>query len=407
VDIADVNVAGGFSGPYYGLAFEPLNRGNGAILLENDFLYAASYSAGTGQVTGTPVRATYPADGIVFRDYSVDWDMGLKVTATHEFYHAVQYSYTPALTNIHSWYELSATGMEERLAPEVNDYFQYLRSNIPNQNTMTGSLLASQTNANYGNAIFHMFLTHKLGVGIDRPVWEALAINNDLAHGLAQGTGSQARWDSLYSAYAAAMVLSGNPAAAGSPLAFSPDMPLWPKPRFDSIPIGNSILLNAPPLTFRVIRPPKLGKGTVSFIGHSGAWRVDSSGAGMLVTFLPGDSTVLVKNAAGTSANVALANSSFTVSRQIRLTQTGLIIASHNPVRRNHAQLVFNSPEGGSEDSLKIVSESGRRVATLPADASGTFWSWSLKDPQDRIVPPGLYFFGTTAQNAMSLVVLP
>ncbi|HEX2613132.1 MAG TPA: hypothetical protein VHO02_06040, partial [Fibrobacteria bacterium] len=177
VDIADVNVVGGFIGPYYGLTYPPAPQGLGYILLENDFLYSATYNSNSGQVSGSPVKAFYPP-ATLYRDYTVDWELGLKVTASHEFYHAVQYAYVDTLPDLpHAWYELSATGMEERLAPEVNDYFQYLPYNIPASYQL--SVLTPPSTPNYGNGIFHTFLTHALGAGFDVPIWEALRNNGN------------------------------------------------------------------------------------------------------------------------------------------------------------------------------------------------------------------------------------
>src|SRR5690606_21535079 len=99
------------------------------------------------------------------------------------------------------------------------------------------SLLVTNTDfANYGNGIFHAYLTRALGPAFDTALWAHLADTNNLPKALLKVAGSQARWDSLYAGYAAAMALAGAPAAATSPLAFSPDMALWPRPFFDVMP---------------------------------------------------------------------------------------------------------------------------------------------------------------------------
>lgn len=407
VDIADVNTAGGFAGPYYGLSYPPGDGGR--ILLENDFLYSVTYHANGDSVSGTPVRAYYPDGATVHRNYDAQWEMGLRVTASHEFYHSVQYSYTPILNNIHAWYELSATGMEERLAPDVNDYFQYLRFSVPNQHASSGSLLAAQTNHNYGNATFHVFLTRALGEGFDRLVWEALDSVNTLENGLAGGAGSAARRDSLYAAYAAAMALSGTPGAAASPLAFSPDMAQWPAPRFDTVPATGTTQLSLPPLTFRLVRPPTEGTGLAGLSGIATGWRVDStSAAGYRQTALDGAVLPVTDGPGSTRTAVAVANASFAQAAEVVLSKPGTLLAAGlNPVRRTQESLLFMAPLGGSSDSLRVSAESGRRVATLPADGSGAFWSWDLKDPQGRTVPPGLYFFGLPGQTPRALSILP
>ncbi len=404
VDIADANIAGGFSGPYYGLSFPPGQGGR--ILFENDFLYGVTYNPLTDVISGSPVRAVLPGN-VVYRDYSAaDWEKGVQVTASHEFYHSVQYAYDSTLNNIHAWYELSATGMEERLAPSVNDYFQYLRFNIPKSHQI--SLMTAQTVENYGNAIFHIFLTHALGAAFDRAIWEALATTNDLPTALIHGVGTQARWDSLYTAYAAAMTLSGSSAAANSPLAFSPDMPQWPKPRLDTLPASGITQLDFPALTFRILRPPVTDTGLVTLIGIPGSRRIDSSFSGYQSTLLTGGAVLLTHPPAGTATSLATANTSFTQIRHVALSKgVAETYAVRNPVTRAQTPLVFLAPKGGLNDSLKIVAESGRRVATIAADSSHSFWSWNLKDPQNRTVPPGFYFFKTSGAGVKSLIVLP
>ncbi len=410
VDIADVNASSGLSGPYYGLAWPP-NFG-GFILLENDFLYAASFNTLSDMVSGSPVRAFYPP-GTVYRNYAEEWEMGLKVTASHEFYHSVQYAYLPVLPGSpHAWYELSATAMEERLAPEVNDYFQYLPYNVANSH-QSSLFTQPPANANYGNGIFHTFLTGELGADFDVAIWERLgdttvSPRNNLALSLLHVFG-QAKWDSLYAAYAAAMSISGTAGAAESPLAFSPDMALWPKPRFDSVPENSGSQLSVPALTFRLIRPPETGTGIARLSGISGAWRVDSAGgAGYGAEFLPGTFLPVAKAGGASSSALAVANPSFSLSGQALLAKAGVgIVPSSNPVSRAQAPMFFLSSETTPTDSVLILSESGRRMASLATTDSGAYWTWDLTDAQGRIVPPGLYFFGIPGQAPRPLLVLP
>jgi hypothetical protein len=136
---------------------------------------------------------------------------------------------------------------------------------------------------------------------------------------------------------------------------------------------------------------------------------VDSSATGYHASFFPGDGLVFAKGSTGTASTLAAANSSFTQTRQALLSaDTGVIFsATINPINRAAAQVFFLVPSGGGQDSLRIVSESGRMVATLAVDTSGAFWSWNLRDPQNRTVPAGVYFFGTDALPAKTLLVLP
>src|SRR3990172_5829518 len=50
----------------------------------------------------------------------------MKVTAAHEFFHTIQFQITDDILNYGWWMEASATWMEERIYPEVNDYVNYI-----------------------------------------------------------------------------------------------------------------------------------------------------------------------------------------------------------------------------------------------------------------------------------------
>lgn len=410
IDIANIgSMDPGYNGPYYGLAWPPEGTRKASILLENDFLYNAVYNATTGQATGTPIRALY--QGETYRDYSVEWEMGLKVTAVHEFYHIVQYEYTPSLSGYHAWYELSATGMEERLAPEVNDYFQYLPFNVQRNHdvplTVTNSL------ANYGNAIFHVFLTKARGPGFDRVIWEHLGDNsltprNHLGNALLAMAGSQSAWDSLYTAYASAVSIAGTPGATNSPLAFSPDMAQWPVPHFDSVGASGG-QINMPAATFRLVRPPATGSLLGTMVGFTHSRRVDSTAAEGYQSFPLESPVVTVAKGVGVTRSTSVfAHTAFSGTRNVLLAKPGnTVTLSRNPVPRNAGPLFLLAPTGGAQDTVLVVSESGRRVAAVPADASGAFWSWDLKDQSARTVPGGLYFFRRAGEAPQSVLILP
>lgn len=401
VDILDIDAATG-ENETYGLTFPPEGVYASPLLIENDFLYNASVNTGTGVVTGTAIAPRY--NNAPLRNYNQDWDLGLAVTIAHEYYHAVQFKYTSHLldSGYHSWYELSATGMEERLAPQVNDYFQYLYSVVPNSGE--NSLLDTRTLANYGNAIFHVYLTHVLGRGFDVTLWERLRNNsNRLPNALTTAFGSEARWDSLFTGYAAALAISGRPDAGASPLAFSPDMSQWPKPSFDTAlakPLTQAFLR---PLTFRLIRPTATGTTWASLPGMRGGWRITESGADYSAWFLP-DSILPVSSGAFA---VTVANASPTQTRQMKLARAADGISAYpNPARAGAGSVNFTAPVSVAGATLTVISESGRRVAQLPLSASTTVWTWNLLDLSGRPVPPGVYYFGVIGETPRALLLL-
>lgn len=94
----------------------------------------------------------------------------LKVTVAHEFKHAIQY-----VTNQWQgdagrvvWVEMDATMMEEVQYPQVNDYWNYLRSNSiftqPN----------GSTPGSYPHATWMLHYAEAYGIGFWRDVWETI-----------------------------------------------------------------------------------------------------------------------------------------------------------------------------------------------------------------------------------------
>ena len=417
VEIGDIQVLEG-EPRNFGVTFPPKKIPGSSkyysahMLIDNDFLYNAGVN-GSGTVTGTPI-----VNAVTHVNYNTDWDKGLAVTIAHEYYHGVQLKYTPDYKGgFHAWFELGAVAMEERLAPAVNDYLSYLTSLLPLKTPVSlyaSGLYNDDYEGNYANGIFHIFLSHSLGNAFDVSIWETLRANeNNLPAALLANLGGQARWDSLYAAYAASLAIAGQPGSAASPLAFSPDFALWPKPYLNSAPAKDTVL-SLEPLTYRLIAPVPSAVTVASYPGIKGAWRVSPSGTGFTSQFLADSTARLYPTGAPT---LAVANSSFTTARILtlkpRVLSTG-IAAFPNPARLTAAgsapgpvSIQFDAPAGGETAPLYVTSESGKRIATLPAALAGSFWTWNLRDPQNRAIPPGVYYYGITGRPPQTLLVLP
>jgi hypothetical protein len=395
----------------YGATFPPTSLGGGKyysanLILENDFLYNSRLDHSTGNVTGDTLKVF--SQGAPLHNYNREWDAGLAVTIAHEFYHAVQIQYTPTVRPQHAWYELGGVAMEERLAGTINDYLSYLPAVLNAKAPV--SLLQAGGTANYGNGIFHLFLSSRLGNAFDVAVWEQLRTNgNNLPNALLAAVGGQARWDSLHAAYAVSLSIAGLPGSTASPLAFSSDFELWPRPLSDSARSGGSSPDTLPPLSHHLIKPVPAAVTWATLKGMPGAWRVAQSGSGFSSAYLA--DSVLPLRADGPLAFV-VPNSSFFQTGYLTLKREGSasggIAAFPNPASGGAAiSIRFSAPANGSMDPLVVLSESGKRMATLAADASGTFWSWNFRDPQNRILAPGVYYYGTPGKTPQTLLVLP
>lgn len=96
----------------------------------------------------------------------------LKVTAAHEFFHAVQSNYDAAED---IWLrEATAVWMEERYADSVNDNHQYLRAGQLRRPHIPLDKFSRRSSEAYGNWIFFEAISQKYGTGAVRQIWNKL-----------------------------------------------------------------------------------------------------------------------------------------------------------------------------------------------------------------------------------------
>lgn len=95
---------------------------------------------------------------------------GLKVTAAHEFQHAIQlgaYGYWGA-ENIYA-YELTSTWFEDVVYPDVKDYFQYLHNYF--EGMSVGLSFNTGSYGGYERCIWAHYLAKKFGPDVIREIW--------------------------------------------------------------------------------------------------------------------------------------------------------------------------------------------------------------------------------------------
>jgi hypothetical protein len=420
VDIGDIGTADSrYRGEYYGITYPSPS----SILLENDFLYNSELGE-DDQVKGLPIRSI--VDQVVLRDYSQDWEEGLKVTLAHEFYHAVQFSYTPNISRYHAWYEISATGMEERLAPEVDDYFQYLPCILRNPGRVT--LLQENrgpcTHAPfYGNSIFFQYLSATLSPDFDRIVWEELMRNGDKLTPALDSTFSRQgkSFTGLWSDYAFQLASSGLKVKSESAF-FSPDLHRWPTLVRDTLSADAYELagapLNLPALSFRVGEAPR-NSGTevlgvlAQYVTGADRWLLN----GDQVSREKSESNrppLFPKSTNDRSAWV-WSNASPTQSgRLLFLAPENDLYAFPNPLPAQDSLISFSIPLSFAVPALlRILDEKGRLVSEMEVTEPGTVVDWNLKPifnnqvvAGQKRVAAGIYRFTVGNESAL-LVLLP
>lgn len=109
---------------------------------------------------------------------------GLRVTAAHEFHHAIQlgsYGYREA---DRYFYEITSTWLEDVLYNDINDYYQYIKysSGAPRGHfeKPNSSFLATDGLIEYSRAIWGKFVQEKYSPTVMRRTWEGMRIYNSI-----------------------------------------------------------------------------------------------------------------------------------------------------------------------------------------------------------------------------------
>ncbi|MBI5406779.1 MAG: hypothetical protein HZA18_03690 [Nitrospirae bacterium] len=95
----------------------------------------------------------------------------MKVTAAHEFFHTIQFQITDDIAKYGWWMEASATWMEERIYPEVNDYINYIDYWFEHPEL---SIDTSDGLFEYGTSVWVNHLTEKYGSKFVYDVWNRI-----------------------------------------------------------------------------------------------------------------------------------------------------------------------------------------------------------------------------------------
>ena len=415
VDIVDVGTADrDFFGETYAVTYPPDHL---SITFENDFLWDTSLDP-QGRIQGKSIKSQVA--GKVLHDYGVEWPLGIKVTAYHEFYHAVQFTYNPRVLSYHAWYEISAVGMEERNAPEVNDYFQYLPCVLKNHERV-GLTSMSQGPCThfpmYGHGIFHVFLSQTLDDDFDVKVWEELSRNGDvLRNGLEFAFSKYGKtMADLYPDYAAQLLFSGTRFHRPTGL-FSPDMPLWTDLATDSLDMSDTSpyrLFNLPATTFVVLKVAWSEKAVLKVLqakGISGITRIHADADTAIVEQMTESQFTLGAPKSGFKEYyLVIPNASLTDAATVEIKDPeAAFYAFPNPVRTTSpATLFFSQAKDMTFPArVEIYGENGILLRSLTFATEATSLAWDLKDELDQTVKPGIYYYRLGLETLRPLVVL-
>jgi hypothetical protein len=168
------------------------------------------YCAPESRVPGEPKQASGYCvldDDFARRQFGRAPKQTLKVTAAHEFFHAVQFAYD--VTEDPWLLESTATWIEDRFADRVDDNRAYLQFGQVARPGTPLDLFETTGYAHYGNWTFWQYLSDRFGVDVVRRVWNGAGTGDGLpdehsSQALAAVLRAEGGLPRVFAAYAAA-----------------------------------------------------------------------------------------------------------------------------------------------------------------------------------------------------------
>ena len=148
------------------------------IFLDNDFYFVPTRNFHYDSIWVDGAYCSYPSATAPIisneRDYTKEWALGIRVTAFHELYHAVQLRYMSHINHWSFWFEASASGIEEIAAPDVDDYIPHLNSLL-----YAPGLSLDEIADSYAMGILYIYLYNHHDKHFDKKIWEGFAKDPD------------------------------------------------------------------------------------------------------------------------------------------------------------------------------------------------------------------------------------
>ncbi len=393
-------------------------------------LYGSTLFFGTNDISALP-GLNFTSDIEFNTDFSfVDYpaangdpmvrdSMAIAVTAAHEFNHALQLGYRfwsssdNTLSDIVDlrFIEGSATYMEEVVANQVNDYYQYLRSFYRRTDRNWGD-----SGVLYGDVIFYIMLGDIHGKTITREIWEEIVNRPSLPAMEAVFQRKESSFSFELSRLASWMFFSG---ANSLPGTLFKEAANYPDPNLEA---ADDILLNSvasqtvyedelPPLSFLLLKIPVVAVAEGISIALSPAnAAIDWSGVNFSFaqphiqefpanvfseTFFnsPEDDLFEAVISGNWSENGDSLMDYEVLLRSANALDTDEILAYPNVIKpgREAAQVTFiNLPENAV---IEIFTGNGVRVASVEPSRTGKIAFWNLTTFQGKPVGTGVYIY--------------
>ena len=177
---------------------------------------------------------------------------GLRITAAHEFHHAIEYGYNIRYDD-YFFYEMTATWMEDVLYTDINDYYNYLSALFNEIGLRSFDYYTDYTLYPYGNCLYNHMAAEQYGNEFIKEVWDEIrsrpvieALSSTLMNSKYNDT-----WINSLSDYGIWIYFTGNRA---KPANYFPEGELYPQVNIksnntyhfaDSLSFSSSLLSNS------------------------------------------------------------------------------------------------------------------------------------------------------------------
>ena len=324
----------------------------------------------------------------------------LRVTAAHEFNHALQIGYNFHLSSDRFFMEMTSTWLEDFLYPDVNDYYAYLPVFFSSINSIRFDSAISFYP--YANSIYLHMLTRKFSPQIVVDVWDK--INKFSAMPALEEVISEkgASWDETQNEYAVWLYYTGDRAIAGL---FFPDAARYPMITFPdkrnldfTENFGFDVEVDKRGYKFYQIRglqnirymakvSSNSSKGIYTHVNAQNLPEASKRfNQQQAVNFDSQDSIVVVITNPDTSVDIYYTLNSDT---------TQPFLVGPNPVildgSDNQEMNFYNVPPQGE---IFIFSVNGKSLQKIVSDfpAKSTV-SWDMRDYNNNLLSSGVYFY--------------
>jgi hypothetical protein len=340
---------------------------------------------------------------------------GLRVTAAHEFNHAIQLGYNFREQDLF-FYEMTSTWMEDVVFPGINDYFQYLPILFEEVSDAPFDRFSDYDPFPYGNALYLHMLSRQLYTGICSMIWQVIKNYNALEALKRVLNTAGSSWLESLSSYGVWLYYTGNRSQADR---YFPKSALYDQiavkeedeheytlldqlkkevgrdaNRF--VQVTNSI---HPLLQLGVLGEDAKSQG-FHLLQRSFASSLYSVNTKIDITITEPDTVLLLLTNAGRSL------STFSVMEQA---SSKRIEVFPNPylVKKHHQQINFlNIPD---DATIYIYTVTGTLVAKLSSVDRSSIVSWDVRNRRGEQVSTGVYLYqvegGDTSETGKLVIV--